>query len=146
RTEGDAALRALTAELDGCEIADVRVSSDELARALADAPGPLRRALKVAAERIRRYHATQLPGPAPALEADGISLRDVALPVDRAGLYVPGGRAAYPSTVLMTVVPARLAGVAEIALCVPPGPDGRIAAPTLAAAALAGVDEVYRVG
>jgi histidinol dehydrogenase len=68
------------------------------------------------------------------------------VPVARAGCYAPGGRAAYPSTVLMTAVPAKVAGVPEVVLCVPPGPDGEIATPTLAAAALAGVDEVYRVG
>jgi histidinol dehydrogenase len=75
-----------------------------------------------------------------------VLLRELVVPVDRAGLYVPGGRASYPSTVLMTAIPARVAGVPEIALCVPPDPDGRVPAVTLAAAALAGVDEVYRVG
>ena len=73
-------------------------------------------------------------------------LRELVVPVDRAGLYVPGGRATYPSTVLMTAIPARVAGVPEIALCVPPDRDGRVPHATLAAAALVGVDEVYRVG
>ena len=68
------------------------------------------------------------------------------LPVERAGCYVPGGRATYPSTVLMTVIPAQVAGVREVVLCAPPGPDGEIAAPTLAAAEHLGVGEVYRVG
>ena len=77
---------------------------------------------------------------------DGVELRELAVPVDRAGLYVPGGRAVYPSTVLMTAIPARIAGVAELVLCVPPGADGRVPTATLAAAALAGVDEVFRVG
>ncbi|HET9770318.1 MAG TPA: histidinol dehydrogenase, partial [Acidimicrobiia bacterium] len=76
----------------------------------------------------------------------GIVVRDLLRPVDRAGLYVPGGRATYPSTVLMTAVPARVAGVPETVLCVPPESDGRVPDVTLAAAAIAGVDEVYRVG
>ena len=79
-------------------------------------------------------------------DADGLDVRRVVVPVRRAGLYVPGGRAAYPSTVLMTAAPARAAGAAEIALCVPPGADGRVASITLAATAVAGVDEVYAVG
>ena len=92
------------------------------------------------------------PQPRPALradsapDADGLSVRRVVTPVRRAGLYVPGGRAAYPSTVLMTAVPARAAGVREVVVCTPPGPDGSVASVTLAAAALAGVDEVYAVG
>ena len=73
-------------------------------------------------------------------------MRSLSRPVERAGCYAPGGRAAYPSTVLMTVVPARVAGVEVVVLCVPPGPDGRVAAVTLAAAAVAGVDAVYTVG
>jgi histidinol dehydrogenase len=79
-------------------------------------------------------------------EREGIVIRNLVRPVDRAGCYVPGGRAVYPSTVLMTAIPAQVAGVAEIALCVPPGPDGAVPAATLAAAALCGLDEVYRVG
>ena len=79
-------------------------------------------------------------------DADGLDVRRVVVPVRRAGLYVPGGRAAYPSTVLMTAAPARAAGVAEVALCVPPGANGRVAPVTLAATAVAGVDEVYAVG
>ena len=77
---------------------------------------------------------------------DGVVVRDLRRPLHRAGLYVPGGRARYPSTVLMTAIPARVAGVAEVVLCVPPGRDGAVDQATLAAAALAGVDEVYRIG
>ena len=76
----------------------------------------------------------------------GITVRHLVRPVARAGCYAPGGRARYPSTVLMCAVPARVAGVEEIVLCVPPGPDGSVDDATLAAAAVAGVDEVYRVG
>ncbi len=82
----------------------------------------------------------------PDFENDGVVVRHLVRPVARAGLYAPGGRARYPSTVLMCAAPARVAGVAELVLCVPPGPDGAIATETLAAAAIAGIDEVYRVG
>ncbi len=146
RTGGDATVRDLTERFDGCRIDDARVSADEL-RAALDAVAPeLRAALEVAADRIREYHALQLAPAEPALERDGVSLREVAVPVARAGLYVPGGRAAYPSTVLMTAIPARLAGVAELVLCVPPAADGDVPAATLAAAALVGITEVYRIG
>src|SRR5205823_13663011 len=108
-------------------------------------PPALRDALEAAHGAIAAYHQAQV---APELrhERGGIVVRELRRPVDRAGLYVPGGRARYPSTVLMTAVPARVAGVPEVVLCVPPGVDGRVPASVLGAAALAGVDEVYRVG
>jgi len=146
RARGDAAVRDLTERFDGCRLDDLRVPADELQAALDSASPELRAALEVAADRIREYHATQLTAPEPMLERDGVTLRDMTIPVARAGLYVPGGRAAYPSTVLMTAIPAQLAGVAERVLCVPPAADGTVPASTLAAAALAGVTEVYRIG
>ena len=139
-------MRDLTERFDGCRIDDPRVPPAELRAALDAAAPELRAALELAAERIRAYHALQLAPVEPALDRDGVSLREVAVPVARAGLYVPGGRAAYPSTVLMTAIPARLAGVAELVLCVPPGADGTLPAATLAAAALVGITEVYRIG
>jgi histidinol dehydrogenase len=145
RAGGDAVLRDLTESFDGCRVDELRVDEEVLTAALADVSGELRAALEYARERITAYHRTQA-GPAARYEADGICVREVVRPVDRAGLYVPGGRAAYPSTVLMTAIPAQVAGVAEIALCVPPGRDGEVPAATLAAAALVGVREVYRVG
>jgi histidinol dehydrogenase len=146
RTGGDAAVRDLTERFDGCRLDDLRVPAADLQAALDGAAPDLRAALEVAAERIREYHAAQLDAPEPTIERDGVTLREVAVPVDRAGLYVPGGRATYPSTVLMTAIPAQLAGVAERVLCVPPAADGTVPAATLAAAALAGVTEVYRIG
>lgn len=145
RSGGDAALRALTERFDRVKIDQLRVPPSELEAALEAQPAELRRALEVALESITAYHRTQLV-PEGTHQRDGITVREMVRPVDRAGLYVPGGRALYPSTVLMTSVPARVAGVPELVLCVPPGPDGRVPAPTLAAAALAGVDEVYRIG
>lgn len=146
RARGDAALRDFTERFDGCRLDDLRVPPDDLRRALDAATPELRDALEVAAGRIREYHAAQLGAPEPTIERDGITLRELTVPVDRAGLYVPGGRAAYPSTVLMTAIPAQLAGVRERVLCVPPAADGTVPASTLAAAALAGVTEVHRVG
>ena len=145
RGRGDDALRDLTEQFDGCTIDDLRVPGDELLAALQDAPADVRAALEYAREEVTAYHEAQLGGDV-RVERNGVLLRELVVPVDRAGLYVPGGRATYPSTVLMTAIPARVAGVPEIALCVPPDPDGRVPAVTLAAAALAGVDEVYRVG
>src|SRR5918995_1163572 len=145
RARGDDALRDLTERFGGCRVDDLRVPTDDLQAALDDARPEFRAALDYAREQITAYHQAQL-GDDVRVERDGVLLRELVVPVDRAGLYVPGGRAAYPSTVLMTAIPARVAGVPELALCVPPDAEGRVQAATLAAAALVGVDEVYRVG
>lgn len=145
RTGGDDALRALTERFDGVVIDDVRVPDEEIKGALDAVPAALRSALEAAHHNITAYHRTQLH-PDGHYEADGVRVRESAIPVDRAGLYVPGGRAPLASTVLMTAGPARVAGVTQLAMCSPPGPDGHLAPSILAAAAVAGVDEVYRVG
>ncbi len=145
RDRGDAAVRELTARFDGVTLDDLRVPPRELEVALERLPEALRVALEAARDSIAAYHREQVRVDS-RHERDGIVVRELRRPVDRAGLYVPGGRARYPSTVLMTAVPARVAGVPELVLCVPPERDGTVAAPTLAAAALAGVDEVYRCG
>ncbi|MBI2168727.1 MAG: histidinol dehydrogenase [Actinobacteria bacterium] len=146
REGGDEALRALTARFDGCDVDDLRVPQERCDAALAGLEPAFRDALTFARDQIEAYHRTQLDPQGEVHTRSGISVRELVRPVDRAGCYVPGGRATYPSTVLMTAVPARVAGVGEVALCVPPGPDGWPPDATLAAAALAGVDEVYRVG
>jgi len=147
RAGGDGALRALTARFDGVEIDDLRVPPSAAAEALAGLPRELRDSLELAAGRIRDYHEAQAAVPQPrGIDRDGVRVTEVVRPVDRAGLYVPGGRAAYPSTVLMTAIPAQVAGVPEIVLCVPPDRTGAVPAVTLAAAALVGLDHVYRVG
>ncbi len=108
----------------------------------------MRAALEVAVDRVGDFHRHQLAETAhPATyERDGVTVRTEFRAVERAACYVPGGRAVYPSTVLHTAVPARIAGVDEVVLCVPPDDTGHVPAVTLAAAALAGVDEVYRIG
>jgi histidinol dehydrogenase len=146
RTRGDAALRELTAQFDHAEIDRLRVDPGELEAAVEATPTDVREALEVAATRIRAYHAAQALVPPSTYAADGVTVTEAIRPVDRAGLYVPGGRAAYPSTVLMTAIPAAVAGVPERVLCVPPAADGSITPVTLAAAFLTGVEEVYRVG
>lgn len=145
RRDGDRALRRMARRFDGADLRDLAVAPGDLAAALEELDPPVRDALEVAAGRIDAFHRTQRE-PEHAWSADGVTVRSRQVPVDRAGLYVPGGRAAYPSTVLMTAIPARVAGVASLALCVPPRPDGTVAPVTLAAAALAGVEEVYAVG
>jgi histidinol dehydrogenase len=145
RQAGDAALVELTARFDGVEIDELRVSPDEVKAALDQIPPSLKDALELAYDNIVRYHRSQVH-PDRQVEHEGVLVEDVRRPVDRAGLYVPGGRAPLASTVLMTAGPARVAGVPQTVMCSPPGPDGRIAASVLAAAAVAGVDEVYRIG
>ncbi|MEA2717423.1 MAG: histidinol dehydrogenase [Actinomycetota bacterium] len=145
RKRGDAAVREYTERFDRVTLDHLRVPPADIDAALAATPSALRSALEQAATSVEAYHRHQVL-PEGRHERDGIVVRELRRAVDRAGAYVPGGRAGYPSTVLMTAVPARVAGVAEIVLCVPPGPDGRVFGPTLAAAAIAGVDEVYRIG
>lgn len=147
RERGDAALLEYTERFDGVSLAAVAVSP-EVAREAWEATSPeLQDALSFAADRIRGYHEAQVSEVEHAAwGADGISVAEIVRPVSRAGLYVPGGRGAYPSTVLMTAIPARVAGVHEIALCVPPDKDGSLPQSTLAAAALCEVDEIYSVG
>jgi histidinol dehydrogenase len=145
RTGGDDAVRACTERFDGVVLDGLRVPPSELDAALGGLSPLLREALEAARSSILSFHRTQLH-PDGRYERDGLVVRELRRPVQRAGLYVPGGRARYPSTVLMTAIPARVAGVGEVVLCVPPDKDGNVNAPTLAAAALAGVDEVYRVG
>ena len=143
--EGDAALREYGRRFDGWAPAEgepFAVGRAALEAARDRLPGAERAALELAARRIREFHASQtfadVAGP------PGLKL--LTRPVRRAGLYVPGGRASYPSTVLMTAIPARVAGVRELVICTPPAADGGVPTSILAAAAVAGVDEVYRAG
>jgi histidinol dehydrogenase len=146
RAGGDDALRSLTSRFDQVDVDDLRVPADEIRAALARIPPELQEALDVAHDRILAYHAHEAGDVPGDYASGGITVRHLVRPVARAGCYAPGGRARYPSTVLMCAVPAQVAGVEEIVLCVPPGPDGRIDDATLAAAAVAGITEVYRVG
>ena len=145
RQRGDIALLEMTSRFDGADLESIRVDPAEVAAASDRVQPGVLEALEVAAEAVRRHHLGQVR-PERRTDEDGLVIRSLSRPVERAGCYAPGGRAAYPSTVLMTAVPARVAGVDEVVLCVPPGADGRIADVTLAAAAVAKVDAVYAVG
>jgi histidinol dehydrogenase len=145
RARGDAALRDLTARYDGCTVDEFRVPHEERLRALAAVPADVREALEFARDQIAAYHGLQR-APDVRIVREGIEVHEIVRPVDRAGLYAPGGRAPLASTVLMTAVPARIAGVPEVVLCVPPDRNGHVATVMLAAAALADVDEVFAVG
>lgn len=142
---GDAALKELTERFDGVKLDSLRVPQQQIDDAFAATPPALLQALSEAAERIRLFAGHQALKPWEAQVGGGI-IGEVVNPVARAGLYVPGGKAAYPSTVLMTAIPAGVAGVPEIALCLPPAGDGTLPASALAAARIAGVTEIYRVG
>ena len=145
RVEGDVALARYTKQFDGAVPSSWRVPPSEVAAARERVDPSLRAALEAAADSIAEFHQGQV-AKEQTHNRQGITIRSWEQPVGRAGCYVPGGRAAYPSTVLMTALPAGAAGVDQVVLCVPPGPDGRVADVTLAAAAVAGVDEVYAVG
>ncbi len=146
RAEGDAAVIRATAVFDRVDVSEgLRVPPGEVKEARAAADPGLLDALETAFARIVAYHAAE--GTPPGDHTDGgITVSHLTRPVGRAGIYAPGGRARYPSTVLMCAAPARVAGVASMALCVPPGPDGHVDGATLAAASVAGIEEVYRVG
>jgi histidinol dehydrogenase len=145
RARGDEALRACTERFDGARIADLAVPSAEIDAAVGRLDPDLMASLELACTQIEAWHQVQVGGPIEH-ERAGVRVREVLVPVDRAGCYVPGGRAPLASSVLMTAVPARVAGVTQVAVCTPPRTDGTVHDAILAAARLAGVDDVYRVG
>lgn len=145
RQGGDDALRRLTERFDGAAIDDVRIPTAEVRAALAAIPRDVREALDVAHANIAAYHTAQR-SPEVLHRNGSIEIRELLRPVDRAGCYVPSAQAPLVSTVLMCVVPAKVAGVDEIALATSPRRDGSVSPGILAAATLAGADEVYRVG
>ncbi|MCO5787276.1 histidinol dehydrogenase [Pseudomonas sp. G11-1] len=148
RARGDAAVVEYTARFDGLEVAsmaDLTLDRARLEQALDRITAEQRQALEVAAERVRLYHEHQRQDSWRYTEADGTVLGQQVTPLDRVGLYVPGGKASYPSSVLMNAIPAKVAGVPEVVMVVPT-PRGEINELVLAAACLAGVDRVFTVG
>jgi histidinol dehydrogenase len=148
RARGDAAVLDYTRRfdrIDATEMAALEISRGELARARDSIPLAEREALEAAAERVRRYHERQRAESWQYAEADGTVLGQKVTPLDRVGLYVPGGKAAYPSSVLMNALPAKVAGVGELVMVVPT-PGGERNALVLGAAAIAGVDRVFTIG
>lgn len=145
RTRGATAVRELTARLDGADLADPRVDREEIAAAQARISPELRAALELARDQIIAWHEAQQERE-PRHVRLGVEVSELVVPVDRAGCYVPGGRAPLASSVLMTAIPARVAGVPEVLLCSPPDRSGRLHDAILAAAGIAEVDEVYAIG
>jgi histidinol dehydrogenase len=144
KAEGDAAVAELTQRFDGHEL-DWRIDLATCQKALSELDPDLRAALELAAERIRTYHAKQRPVDSDGVDETGTRIGARWTAVDAAGVYVPGGRAAYPSSVLMNLIPAKVAGVGRVVM-VTPTPGGEANPLVLAAAALAGADEVWRIG
>jgi len=146
--EGDPAVVEYTNLFDNTsvsEMSELEMSKERLQAALDNLPDDQRQALEIAAERVRSYHERQLVDSWQYTEADGTMLGQKVTPMDRVGLYVPGGKAAYPSSVLMNAMPAKVAGVEEIIMVVPT-PGGEVNELVLAAACLAGVDRVFCIG
>jgi histidinol dehydrogenase len=146
RAEGDGALLALAAELDGVDLQTLAVPRHLRMRALSSLEVPVRRSLERAAANIESVHRAFLPRASELEVQPGVIVGRRPDPLDSVGVYAPGGRAAYPSSVLMGAVPARVAGVRRVILCSPPDASGAPSAITLAAAELAGVSEVYAIG
>lgn len=144
REKGDEAVRDFTRKIDRIEPGNLTVGKREMHEAYRHLTKSLRQSLELAAERIRAFHLLQKAHSSKSFLVDGLGQK--VTPLTRIGIYVPGGTAAYPSTVLMTAIPARVAGVKEIVVATPPGKDGKIPAIVLTAAYLAGVDIIYKAG
>lgn len=146
KENGDAALRKYTLKFDNASISEIEVPHDEIDSALKSVDKKFISHLKKAASNIRKFHKMQLKKDWISEFTPGIKLGQRITPLDTVGAYVPGGRASYPSTALMTVIPARVACVDEVIVCTPPKPDGTVNPLTLAASHIAGADRIFRVG
>ena len=146
RSRGDEALYEYCRRFDGAELSSLAVTEKEIAEAVARVDERFLDVLRRAAANIRRFHERQVRNSFILNDEDGVVIGQKIIPVDRAGLYVPGGTAAYPSTVLMDAIPAKIAGCREVVMVTPPGRDGRVNPVILAAASVAGVDRIFKVG
>ena len=148
REKGDGAILKYTKLYDGVDLTRERLKATkgDITQAYEQVPKGVVGALKEAAKNIAAVHRRQLPKAKVLKNRGGIWVKEVFKPIDRVGVYVPGGKAAYPSTALMTVIPAKIAGVGSVVACTPPLADGEIAPAVMVALDLAGADEVYRVG
>ena len=146
RAHGDGAVLRYTEKFDGVRLEAMLVSPEEIDEALAATEPEFLDTLRLAERNIREYHEKQLRNSFFFTRPGGVVMGQKVLPIERAGLYVPAGTAPYPSTVMMDVVPAKLAGCAEIILCTPCARDGKVNAAILAAAHIAGVDRIFKVG
>ena len=146
REKGDAALFEYAARFDKVELTSLAVSKEEIESALAEVNADFLRILKTSAANIREFHSKQLRDGFEIKRGEGVVLGQRVTPIERVGLYVPGGTAAYPSTVLMDAIPAKIAGCPKVVMVTPPAKDGEVNPVILAAASIAGVDEIYKVG
>ncbi|MBR3397267.1 MAG: histidinol dehydrogenase [Lachnospiraceae bacterium] len=146
RQNGDAALFEYTRNFDHADLSELAVSEEEIREAMDQVGEDFLRILKRAASNITKFHEKQKRNSFIINDEPGIVIGQKVIPLERVGLYVPGGTAAYPSTVLMDSIPARIAGCREVVITTPPGSDGSVAPEILAAASVAGVDRIYKVG
>ncbi len=146
RENGDKALLAYTKKFDKAELKTLEVTKEEIEAAYASVEPSFRRILKKSAANIKAYHKHQIKKGFRMKKADGIILGQKVTPLEKAGIYVPGGTAAYPSTVLMDCIPAKLAGVDEVIMVTPPSADGTVNPAILSAAKVAGVDRIFKIG
>ena len=146
RENGDKALFEYTERFDGASLSTLAVSEEEIEEAFASVEPEFIRVLERAAKNIRKFHEKQVRNSFLINDEDGIVVGQKVIPVDRAGLYVPGGTAAYPSTVLMDSVPAKVAGVREVVMVTPPQKNGKVNPVILTAAKIAGIDRIFKVG
>ena len=146
RAEGDKALYAYCEKFDKAKLTSLQVSPEEIDEAVASVEPKFLEILERAAKNIRKFHERQVRNSFILNDEDGIVIGQKVIPVDRAGLYVPGGTAAYPSTVLMDSIPAKIAGVKEVVMVTPPNKEGKVNPVILAAAKIAGVDRIFKVG
>lgn len=146
RKNGDQSLKYYTQKFDGVSLRDFQVSSQEIDTALERIEPPVSEALESAAQNITKFHQAQLPPEWSINVQEGITAGQIIRPLEKVGCYIPGGRAVYPSTILMTVIPARVAGVEKVICCTPPDQNGTVKDVVLAAAHLAGAHQIYKVG
>ena len=148
REDGDSALLDYTHLYDGVDFPDrvIQVTDEEMEVARNSLTSKVIDALILSAKRIKQFHELQLPQTISLLKNESQEISYVPSPLRKVGLYVPGGRGAYPSTVLMNAIPAKVAGVKEIVLCTPPSADAKVPDSVLVAASIAGVDKIFSVG
>ncbi len=146
RKSGDKALYEYCEKFDKAKLTSLQVTAEEIAQARAQVDDKFIEILEKAAENIRNFHQKQVRNSFIINDSEGVVIGQKVIPVDRAGLYVPGGTAAYPSTVLMDAIPAKIAGCKEVVMVTPPSSDGKVNPVILAAASVAGVDKIFKIG
>ncbi|MBQ6220591.1 MAG: histidinol dehydrogenase [Methanosphaera sp.] len=146
RKNKDQALHEYTLKFDKADIKEFRVPTETIEQSIEKINPKLRKALEDAAKNVSKFHEAQIPSDWTMTVKEGVTTGQIIRPLKRVGCYIPGGRAAYPSSIIMTVIPAKIAGVKEIICCTPPDKDGNISDEILAAAYIAGATQIYKVG